>query len=110
MQKTLEKVRFVETGGVMWYRLRDVLEALDVEVTPYRRRAAGKLIGKNHKCLIWSFGRTKSGKLFYDKRFAYIDRTGVERLVIRFSGTQSRSELMDTLESRGKAKQSKVKQ
>lgn len=88
--------RHIENGKT-WYRMCDIFEALGIPDTPYLRKRASGLIDRPHKKYIWQMKRSKSGKLYYDKRYAYIDYAGVERIVIKYSKLYSRAELMSYL-------------
>ena len=84
-------------NGKTWYRMCDIFDTLGIPNKPYSRKRASRLIDKSHKKYIWQMKRSRSGKLYYDKRYAYIDYTGAERLVIGYSKFYSRAELMSYL-------------
>lgn len=80
-----------------YYRLRDVLDALGVSKSPSTRHTASSWIAPEHKRYEWQKKRTRSGKTYSDKRFCYIDRVGVERLLLRYGGRVPRSTLLAAL-------------
>lgn len=84
-------------NGKTWYRMCEIFDALGIPDDTRSRRCASALIGKSHKKYIWQIKRSRSGKLYYDKRYAYIDYTGVECVVIRYGKLYSRAELMSYL-------------
>lgn len=83
--------------GVTFYRLRDVCDALGLPESDSARRCAYARIGAEHKRYIWNYKRTKSGKVYSDKRFCYIDRAGVEALILRYGGLIPRAALLKAL-------------
>lgn len=84
-------------NGETWYRMCDIFDALGIPDNLNSRKRASRLIDRPHKIYIWQMKRSKSGKLYYDKRYAYIDYAGVERIVIKYSKLYSRAELMSYL-------------
>ena len=97
---TIQQLREIRCGlvdGVMYYRLNDIFDALGLPEKRYARDRASSLIGAEHKRFIWQQRRTRSGKVYRDKRFCYIDRIGAERLFIRYGGMIQRSVLLEAL-------------
>lgn len=95
--RAMEGIYRVELQGMTWYRFQDVLDALGVDAR--QRKTASRLVDMAHKRYIWQFKRTRSGGLYYDKRYCYVDTAGIERLVIRFGGKRPRAMLMEMITS-----------
>ena len=90
-------LRCYPIDGMYFYRLRDVFDALGMSTAESTRKRASARIGSVHKRYLWQKKRTRSGKLYAEKRFCYIDRTGVESLVLRYGGCVPRWKLMAAL-------------
>lgn len=95
--KRLGELRCAEIDGAAFYRLRDVFDALGMSWDVNLRHAASALIDAGDKRYDWTLKKTKSGKDCYDKRYCYINRHGVERLVLRYGGRIPRHRLMEAL-------------
>lgn len=93
----LKELRCYWIDDRAFYRLRDVCDALDVPRNTSTRHTASSWIGGEHKRYVWEMKKTRSGKVYGDKRFCYIDRAGVERLLLRYGGRVPRSTLLEAL-------------
>ena len=80
-----------------FYRLRDVLDALGVPKSRSTRSRVSSWIDPDHKRYEWLKKKTRTGKVYSDKRFCYIDRDGVGRLLLRYGGRVPRSKLLEAL-------------
>ena len=93
----LKDLRCYTIDGAAFYRLRDVFDALGMSRDANLRHGASALIDAGDKRYAWTLRETKSGKNCYDRRYCYINRHGVERLVLRYGGRIPRHRLMEAL-------------
>lgn len=90
LHQRLSRVQLLEIDGALWWPFQDICDALKIT----NRRTASKMIDGGHKQNVIIRARTR----LMNRRICVIDRTGVEALAIRFSGSQSRADIMAALE------------
>ena len=85
----LRRIEPMEIDGRMWWRLKDICEALHIA----HQNTAYALIGEaNRRNIIERVDR------FTKVKRCVIDRDGVNRLAIRYGGTVPRCEIMAALD------------
>lgn len=95
--RRLRDLHCYHIDGSAFYRLRDVMDAMGVPEKRSVRDNVSQRIRKEHKRYLWEKKRTKSGKVYSDRRLCYIDLSGVECIILRYGGRTPRAVLINAL-------------